>query len=241
MIAIVCTYYNRQEQLMKTLESFNQYDPNEFRVVIVDDGSEEDIKLPDTNFEVVILKVYSKTWSQADPAYNIGLYYALLKYPEIVIIQNTECYHMGDVLNYAKRVDNETYISFGCYSQGEGEAIGSVINNRCAAFGGDSAWYNHPEYRPVGYHFCSAITADNLIKLNGFDERLSFGTGYDDDYLLHQIKCLGLKVEITAEPFVIHQWHEQMMGSDYKGNEIIYNELIKENNYKAEHLLTIDL
>jgi hypothetical protein len=169
----------------------------------------------------------------------MGIYYALLKYPEIVIIQNAECYHVGDVLIYARRVTDNTYISFGCYSQGESQ--GSEINNRCASFGGDSAWYNHPEYRPVGYHFCSAITAGNIKKLNGFDERFSFGTGYDDDYLLHQIKCLGLKVEITAVPYVVHQWHEQMMGKDYTGNETLYKELIKENNYRAEHLMTTNL
>ena len=241
MIAIVMTYFNRQKQLERTLESFKQYDPDSFRVVIVDDSSDEDIILPDIKFELVVLKAYNKTWTQADPAYNIGLYYALLKYPDIVIIQNAECYHVGDVLSYAKRVDNEIYISFGCYSQGEGEAIGSVINNRCATFGGDSAWYNHPVYRPKGYHFCSAITADNLRKINGFDERFSFGVGYDDDYLLHQIKCLGLRVEITAEPYVIHQWHEQMTGKDYTGNEVLFNELIKENSYRAEHLLTMNL
>jgi hypothetical protein len=146
---------------------------------------------------------------------------------------------VGDVLSYAKKVDSETYISFGCYSQGESQE--PEINNRCAAFGGDSAWYNHPVHRPVGYHFCSAITADNLKKINGFDERFSFGAGYDDDYLLHQIKCLGLKVEITAEPYVIHQWHEQMSGNDYANNANLYTELIKENDYKAKHLLTIDL
>ena len=244
MIAIVMTYFNRQEQLLRTLESFNQYDPDEFRVVIVDDGSEEDIKLPATKFEVVVLKTYKKTWSQGDPAFNMGIYYALLKYPEIVIIQNAECYHVGEVLSYARRVDSKSYISFGCYSQGEGESIGSVINERGASFGGDSAWYNHPEYRPSGYHFCSAITAGNLKMLNGFDERFAFGAGYDDDYLLHQIKCLGLEIEITSEPYVIHQWHEQNTVNKeelYEKNKMIYDELIKENNYRAEHLLTTNL
>jgi glycosyltransferase involved in cell wall biosynthesis len=241
MIAIVMTYYNRQTQLNRTLESFSQYDPDEFRVVIVDDGSPEDIRLPETKFEVVVLKMYNKTWVQCDPTYNIGFHYALLKRPDIIIIQNAECYHLGDVLSYAKRVDDKSYISFGCYSQGRGEVIGSVINNRCATHGGDSAWYNHPIYRPVGYHFCSAITAENLLKLNGFDERFAFGIGYDDDYFLHQIRCLGLKVEITSDPIVIHQWHEQMMGNDYEGNGKIYQELIKENNYRAKHLVTQDI
>ena len=244
MIAIVMTYYNRQEQLSKTLESFKKYDPKEFIVVIVDDASEKEIVLPDVKFDITVLKVENKTWLQGDPAYNMGFHYALLKDPEIVIIQNAECYHMGDVLSYAKRVDDKTYITFGCYSQGRGEEIGSVINNRCATFGGESAWYNHPVYRPVGFHFCSAITGNNLKKLNGFDERFSFASGSDDNYFLHQIGCLGLNVEITAEPFVIHQWHEQNQvnsAESYEVNNKIYLDLIKGNNYRAKHLLTQDL
>ena len=241
MIAIVMTYFNRQKQLERTLESFRQYDPDSFRVVIVDDGSDEEIKLPELGFEVVILKTYRKTWMQGDPAWNIGLYYALLKEPEIVIIQNAECYHVGDILSYARRVNNKTYISFGCYSQSKD---GSDIFNKGASFGGESAWYNHPVYRTVGYHFCTAITSDNLKRINGFDERFSFGAGYDDDYLLHQIKSLGLNIEITSEPYVVHQWHEsnKTYNNDlYKKNETIYKELIKENNFKAEHLITEDI
>lgn len=244
MIAIVMTYFNRQEQLIKTLESFKKYDPSEFIVVIVDDGSANDIKLPLFKFDITVLKVENKTWIQGDPAYNMGFHYALLKDPKIVIIQNAECYHLGDVLSYAKRVDDKTYISFGCYSQGRGEAIGSVINNRCASFGGESAWYNHPIHRPVGFHFCSAITGNNLKKLNGFDERFSFASGSDDNYLLHQVRCLGLEIEITADPFVIHQWHEQNQLNSVESYEInnkIFLDLIKDNNYRAKHLLTVDL
>ena len=156
------TYYNRQEQLLNTLKSFLKYDPKEFIVVIVDDGSAEDIKLPTFDFDVTVLKVENKKWIQCDPSFNMGFHYALLKEPEIVIIQNAECYHVGNILEYARRVTDSTYIAFGCYSQGNGEGIGSVINNRGASFGGESAWYNHPIYRPVGFHFCSAITGSNL-------------------------------------------------------------------------------
>lgn len=240
------SYYDRFPQLLKTLESFGKYDPNEFNVVIVDDGSPRDIVLPIYPFEVTVLKMYDKKWMMGDPAYNTGFRYALLKEPDIIIIQNAECYHHGDILSYAKKVTDTTYISFGCYSQGKGEEIGAVINNRVATFDGESAWYNHPVYRPKGYHFCAAITASNLKKINGFDERFSQGVGYDDDYLLHQIRCLGLKTEITAEPFVIHQWHEHHIfpedeGSLFWKNEALFRELVKENNYRAQHIYTPDL
>jgi len=245
MITIVCTYFDRQKQLNKTLESFLQYDPKEFSVVIVDDGSPEDIILPELPFKVKVLKMKNKTWMLGDPAWNTGFAEALKDNPDIIIIQNAECYHNGDILQYAKRVTDKSYISFGCYSLGQDDEF-KVVNNRHINYDGENAWYNHPLYWPCGYHFCSAITAKNLIKLNGFDERFSFGLGYDDDYFLHQVRCLGLKVEITSEPFVFHQWHynttrPRSWGGLMEMNWELFEKLKERNEYKARHLITSDL
>jgi len=246
MIGLVCTYLNRQTELNKTLESFKKYDPKDFFVVVVDDCSREEVVLPELSFDVTVLKMKDKTWAIGDPAWNTGLAYALQKNPDIIIIQNAECLHFGNILDYAKKITDETYISFGCYSQAKGEDPGSVINPRGATHDGESAWYNHPEFRPVAYHFCAAITANNMRKLNGFDERLCFGVGYDDDYLLHQIRCLGLRIEITSDPFVIHQWHEHTHypgdeGTLFYQNRVLFEQLVKEHNYRAQHILTPDL
>ncbi len=247
MIGIVITYLNRQEQLNKTLESFKKYNPQDFFVVVVDDMSQQAMTIPSLPFEVIPWRMTEKSWIMGDPAWNTGLIIALQKNPATIIIQNAECYHHGDIVGYTKMHSNEyNYIAFGCYSQAKGEEIGSVINPRSATFDGESAWYNHPEYRPRGYHFCAAISAYNMKMLNGFDERLCMGVGFDDDYLLHQIRCLGLRIEITAEPFVIHQWHEHTKypvdeGSSFHKNEALFKELCKENNYRAKHLFTPDL
>ena len=245
-ISIVCTYHNRQSQMTKTLESFLKYNPKDFEVIIVDDGSKEDIILPKLPFRTTVIKMHNKTWTQGDPAWNVGFAQALKSNPDIVILQNAECYHWGNILEVAKTVTDKTYITFGCYSQGEGEELGSVFNDRCMMFDGDSAWYNHPIHRPKAYHFCSAITANNLRKLNGFDERFSFGTGFDDDYFLHQVACLGLQIYITAEPFVIHQWHEHTKFNTNENELIMTNyriiqHLTKERIFRAKHLLTEDL
>lgn len=240
------SYYNREPQLIKTLQSFRKYNPHEFFVVVVDDNSPEELKMPWTPFPVIYLKTPNKEWINPAPAFNWGFIVALEWNPDIIIIQNPECYHYGNIIEYAKKVTDETYISFGCYSQGQGEELGSIINDRGATVDFESAWYNHPIHRPTGYHFCSAITANNLIKINGFEERFAYGVAYDDNYLLHQIKCLGLKVEITAEPFVIHQWHERVTFKEdeatlfYK-NKAIYESLSVENNHRAQHTITPDL
>lgn len=238
MIVIVMTYFNRRHQLVQTLESFKQYNPNDFGVVVVDDGSDDDIALSEYDFNIDVLKTQNKTWVQGDPAYNIGFKRALQYNPEIIIIQNAECLHYGNILASAKEVTDNMYVSFGCYSQREDGAIS--FNRRAAKFDGDDGWYNHSIYRPKGYHFCSAITAKNLINLNGFEERLSFGTGYDDDYFLHQVRCLGLEIKIMDDPFVIHQWHESKPYSVDK-NKKIYDALVKNNEFRAEHLITEDL
>jgi glycosyltransferase involved in cell wall biosynthesis len=245
MIAIVATYYNRQEQLTNTLHSFLQYDPKDFFVVIVDDGSPEDIILPKLPFEVVVIKMRGKTWTNPEPAYNAGIKYALSRGADIIVLQNAECMHVNNILHYAGAVTDKIYFSFGCYSQGKGEDPGSVINMKGSEFDGESAWYNHPKYRPVGYDFCSAITAANIIKLNGYDERFSDGVGYGDNYLLARIRMLGIMVYITEFPYVIHQWHytteygEERFKALEK-NRHLYNKLIQDRNPRAVHLITND-
>lgn len=225
-IAIVMTAYNREALLQKTLESFNQYDPCEFVVVV--DKDEDHL---------------GKTWVNSAIAFNRAFYEAIHTHQaDAVILQNAECYHAGDILGYVrKNLTDKNYISFSCYSLGENDTLPPIeMNPRGAAFDGDSAWYNHPVHRPVGYHFCAAITTDNLRKINGFDERFKDGKDYEDNYLLYQVRQLGLRIEIPAEPYVFHQWH---YSSPRKGasNEQLYNQLIQTEGYRAVHLITPDL
>jgi len=244
-LSIVLTYYQRQKQLNKTLESFKQYNPDDFNVIIVDDASPDDIILPELSFEVIIIKLENKTWANTASVYNVGFIEALKYNPEIIIIQNAECLHWGDILGYAEKVTDETYISFACFSLAEGESeCDEVIKDKAAEFNGDSAWYNHPIYRPVGFHFCVAITTKNLRKINGFDERFCDGVAFEDNMFIHQIRNLGLKIEITERPMVFHQWHYD--GSTHKQklvekNKELWLELEQCLEFRAVHTITPDL
>ena len=252
-ISIVLTYFQRQFQLNKTLLSIGKSDHKDFEVIIVDDCSPDDITLPEVDFKITVLKMQNKTWTNPEPAYNTGIIEALKGNPDIIILQNAECYHEGDVMSYAQKITTENYISFGCYCLDEETTfrdhnIAEVIqlSNIGAVDSGQNAWYNHPVLRPVGYDFCSAISADNLRKLNGYDERFSLGCAYGDDYLIERVKMLGLKVEITESPFVVHQWHYFNPG--HPDHEILCQrnaelliKLKEENNYRAKHLFTPDL
>jgi len=252
-VAVVMSYYERQFQLTKTLESLKSSYHRNFEVVVVDDGSKEDIVHNITEYPLTVLKTENKRWTNPEPAYNTGLYYAMKLKPDIIIVQNAECYHVGDVISYAERVTDETYISFGCFSLDKETTFKehNIIEllqkhtNR-ANNDGELAWYNHPHYRPCAYDFCMAITANNMKKLNGYDERFSAGWAYGDNYLLARVKMLALRIEITESPLVVHQWHyNQPVPPDSvrlnAKNLLLYQELIKERKYRAEHIFTENL
>jgi glycosyltransferase involved in cell wall biosynthesis len=228
-IGIVMTYYNRQYQLNKTLETINQQNYDNLSVVIVDDKSDVELVLPKCNFDVKIIRIGDeKQWTNPEPAYNRGFLYLLENTDsEIIINQNAETYHVGNVLEYASINTNlNNYITFGCYN---------VVPS-----GKQNGWYNHPIHRPVAYEFCSAIHKENLIKLNGYDERFSLGSGYGDDFLLHRIRLMRLNVEITTNPIVVHQWHESVLHGDFNKNQRLLQILRQEGKIKAVHLFNKD-
>jgi len=245
MITIVILHWNRHPQLINTLHSFTHSASRNFNVVIVDNKSDTEFKVPPLPYEVRLIRLTNQLYSKSFiSAHNYGFYYALKEMnPDKIIIQHSECCHAGDVISYAEGVTDKSYISFGCYSIGKGDTPETTpINNRAMTFDGDSAWYNHPIYRPRNTHFCSAITAANLRKLNGFDERFCEGAWFDDDYFLLQVQRLGLKIDLTSDPFVFHQNHEIIWGDSapiFK-NRDIYNIIKHETGYKAQHFLTPD-
>ena len=252
-IVIVATFFERPYQLAKTIKSLESSKHTNFELIVVDDNSKEDINIGVNSFPITIIKNRNKQWTNPEPAYNLGIAEALKKGAEIIILQNAENYHVGDILTESERVTLETYISFGCYSLNEEETfrdhdIREIIraNDKGAVDNGQNAWYNHPCHRPVGYDFCSAITAENLRKLNGYDERFSDGYAYGDDNLLDRIKKLGLKIEITEYPFVVHQWHysrpqlpnqQQLVDRNLE----LFKRLSQESEIKAQHIYTPNL
>jgi glycosyltransferase involved in cell wall biosynthesis len=256
-ISIVMTYFNRKYQLEKTLFSLMESEHKDFSIVIVDDASDIPLAINGSYgfpIEVINITKEEKQWTNPEPAYNKGIIKALESKPDIIFLQNAECYHTKDVLKYAN--DNLTelnYLSFGCFSLDEKTTFSEFdineimgINNCGAIIDGENAWYNHSIHRPVAYDFCSAITANNLRRLNGYDERFSNGVAYGDNYLLNRIKMLGLDVRIIDFPFVVHQWHytnpsHPNQAGLLERNSNLLIELTQLNNYKADHLFTPDL
>lgn len=256
MISIVMAYQDRQDQLTRTLLSYTKSEYKDFNVIIVDDCSREDIKLPHLPYHVEIKKIENKDWHNSGVVYNIGFNIAMKYKPDIVMVTNPECYHVGDVIKFASTVTDSDYFSFGCFKINKGTEgdIHTLIaeNNYIIKYNEDGtwtqpcAWGNHSIIDPVGFHYASALTTNNLIKINGFDERFAYGVSFEDDYFIRQIRMLGLNVRIIDYPFVVHQYHDSWQTIDkvpelWKLNELILYDLIDENKYQAQHLITPDL
>jgi len=203
MISIVMAYYDRQVLLKKTLDSIKGDD---FEVIIVNDGSpkiDESI-YPDMDIKTIDIE---KKYPNSCIPFNIGFKYAK---GDIIVIQNPECMHVGDIVSEAKHC-GDNYLSFACYSISKDTVFDeNNIINRVVRFDGDDGWYNHHNYRPVDYHFCTAISKKNLNKLGGFDEIYKYGLAYEDNEFISRVRSNMNVIRIT-KPFVVHQWH-------YSGN-----------------------
>ncbi len=211
------TTLNRNTQLLRTLDSFNNHGYNsEIEVIIVDDGSEIPISIKSEKYNFTIKLI---TLNQPDKWYvnpcipfNIGLKEAQ---GEVVIIQNAECFHHGNIVDFVKKnmaILDYSYFSFACYSIDKITSKSNKLekfsrfNNAIPDLDGANGWYNHSHIRPTGYHFCSAIKKSNLEEIGFFDEAYSDGIGYDDDEFLYRVKN-KLKLKIIDDYFVLHQWH----------------------------------
>ena len=267
-ISIVTAYFNdRKEQTINTLNGFEKMYAGKYRfeVIIVDDNSDTENKLDKviTKYSYpinLIIIIEEEKGDRVNPciAYNRGFKEAK---GEIIIIQNPECYHVGDILKHT--IDNLTeqdYFSYSCYASNsynineellESNNVYNLINDKdfknknCfdVKTGREILeWYNHPTInnRNTAYHFCSSIHKSKLSLIGGFDERFKDGYCFDDDELLLTLKYnLNLNIQIIdiVNCFVIHQFHKLNIsnGVDRKNeNDNIKEKWVKNKNLYEE-------
>lgn len=231
-ISIVMAYYNRKPQTLETLKGFERSyaDKHNFEVVIVDDNSNAENRLEGTikqfSFPIKLIVVSAEEkGDRVNPciAYNRGFAEAT---GNIIIIQNPECYHVGDVVSHAlNNLGEQDYFSYSCFSANSPEISTEMVqcaNARDLATDAEFLdknfklyglnWYNHPTApdRSTAYHFCSCIHRSKLALIGGFDKRFGSGYCYDDDELLLSVKH-NLRLNVTIVPpepcMVVHQYH----------------------------------
>lgn len=252
--SIVMGYFNRKEQTIHTLQKFKRYNKNfNFEVIIVDDNSREEEKLHDilNNYNYpIIYKVISTTekGNNINPCvvYNRG--FALTR-GKIIVIQNPEVIHYTNILKaLSKKNFKNNYFTLPVISSpsfNHNKIIFKSINdkvlpenlieylqkeNENTAYKSTKGWYNHWKYRNENFHFCSAISKENLDILEGFDETYGPNMWYDDNEFVLRISRF-LKIKQLKKQLAIHLYH--LNGS---ADQLNKHELIRRNMEKFKAL-----
>ena len=254
-LSIVMGYYNRKPLLYNTLYSIGLSKIiKETEIIIVDDGSSSEHSLEDihkdfsSDIKVIRIEPEDKWYRNPCIPYNIGFKEAQ---GEVILIQNPECYHLGDVCRVAvQQSSDNNYISFHCYSLDKSltdliteekpkslSELSFNLNYKGASFNGEPAFYNHKTLNPRALHFASALTLNNLKELGGFDERFANARGYDDNEFIHRVRKKGSHINFVDDPMVLHQHHylEEDI-SNLPTNRLLYNTVtLKEEGWRVNH------
>jgi GT2 family glycosyltransferase len=235
-ISVVMAFFNRKPQLLYTLNGFekNYKDKYNFEVIIVDDASNKKNKLNDIkkkySFPIKLIEISQKEkGDRINPSivFNKGIKKATGK---IIMIQNPECYHIGDIFNHTiNNLKEDECYSYSCFNTNNPDTSKELLESKKPfelIYDSEyqkknfdykfnqikECWYNHPTIKPMGTYFCKIIYKTQLDKIGGFDERFAVGSGYDDLELLLRIKHL-LKIDVKIiepdEMFVVHLYHER--------------------------------
>jgi Glycosyl transferase family 2 len=217
MISIVMSYYNRLSQLRYTLKTIGQSQVKDLEIVISEDFCDTVEALdclpqefPNLKIKVIKMSDTRKTKNYCNPCVPYNIAFRACQ-GDIIVIQNPECCHIGDVLQYVKdHVTDQNYLTFHCYAATKAETRVMQSGQPLPMFTEKkSRWYNHVTERPYAYHFAAAITRNNLINLNGFDEQFANGQDMDDVEFIHRVRAMGLELKFVADPWVVHQYHRK--------------------------------
>ena len=225
-ISIVMAYHNRRDQILFTLKTIEDSAYKNFEVIIIDDNSNEkhmlDADIKNFDINIIYVKLTKKTTINPCMNYNMGFRIAT---GDIIIIQNPECCHIGDLLSYVdKNIKKNEYFSFTCANmyndelnsklykiyQKDRESLSSSVKHCLVdkpnvlkfilgipGVVNDIPWYNHPDLRREAFHFCTTIMKSDLDQKlgGGFDSRYKEGSGYDDAEIVQRIKASGMEIK----------------------------------------------
>lgn len=257
---IMLIYFDRLIVAQKTIQTIRQFSKQDnYTILIVDDGSQKQ-PFQTSDPDVVVLTMPDKDWTDPVIAQNRGLLFGLERGYENFIIGCSEVAWTGDLVNYTnEHLTNENYLSYPCYSLSAGTTVKyqngedimpTVLENDVEATDQEhDSWYNHTIKRAKFYNFMCAVSRDNIIKLNGFDERFAYGIAYADDNWICRITRLGLKMEIPLyAPMTFHQYHSSGGSSQYAKDNLVHKNMNLHHqigsdgtgNYKAIHTHTPD-
>lgn len=232
MITICMSYYNRKPQLKNTLFSFLQSKRfNDIFLVIVDDASDPEHELFDADIPfphlLIKYKKEQKWWYNCGYANNVALQ-NIPKETDVILLQNPENYHIGDVIDRASSVPDNKYLAFACYYMlPHSKLTGPIHSNNHAEYLKEG-WVCHSKYKPNYLNYTCALTPATLQKIGLFDSRFYHGVCFDDNEWVERIEWLGIEREMCDDPYTKHQFHERVFMDKYVQLEDINRSIINE-------------
>lgn len=221
MISIAMAYCNRKRIFVETLKSIARSKYKDIEVVAVDDNSDESERIDELPEQFPFMRVIrvnkeDKWYISGCMPWNRAIANCR---GDIILLQNPECLHVHDVLDYVKDIKDTDYVTMSVYSINKEltEKLPEVISDEQLMeffkvlpqqhVENYVGWYNHSVHNVTYFPFCAAMTRKNMDAIGGFDERFATGVGFEDNDLINRIDRLGLKKTIVDDVSVIHQWH----------------------------------
>lgn len=223
-ISIVIPYYNRLQLLYWSLKSIMQTKYSNYEIIIIDDASDDFLELNSIASKNINVKVIhidkEEKGKRTNPCIpiNKGIQVAT---GDIIIIQNPESYHIGDILSHtAANLTENDYFVYSAYNIHSDESNKIFINLANKTLKNimeipkekdKLEWYQHPEHRNNKLHFCASIFRRNIEILGGFDEEYKKGVCFDDDdfvFKVEKIAKLNLKsLDPENNPYIVNLYH----------------------------------
>ncbi len=181
--------------------------------------------------KLVTIQTKNKWW--VNPCVGFNTAFTFIDSP-ITIIQNAECYHATDIVEYVvNNLNKGEYVAMSALNITK-ESF-EKIDKHTSPDQIDTAganWYCHSEHRNKPFNFCAAIHTEDLKRAGGFDMRFAKGIWFDDDAFLHNLEANQILCRIEDSQLVFHQWHENNWESrpDYQNLLNINKKLITEKH-----------
>lgn len=229
--SIVMPYFHRPQQLCSTLTSFKHFykDRNDFEIVIVEDYKNymsptysnalyEILHIFEKDFQIVLEVQKGGVTYNPTSHFNQGVEVAV---GEFILLTSPECFHMVNILSGADeefKTNKNKYLVCGCKSTKNGTTGVMKFKDFKYSF---HMWYQHTKHRPADYHFCTLISKENFLKINGFDSRYQDGIAFDDDAFRDRVRNSNLEIVRRNDLWVVHVQHSKAK------KEISRNEYMK--------------
>jgi len=235
--SIIMPYYKRDFHLYNTLISFAHHykDRDDFEVVIVEDikniEDEGDhnklLDVIDKFSHVNIKRIDSNFVNCYNPAplFNLGVKESSGKY---LILTNPEVFHKVNIFDGLDSLfgqDKNVYVVCGCENVIKYPQYAESFEKFTYEH---HQWYQHSKHRNALFHFCSAISKENYLKIGGFDERYKDGIAHDDNDFRDTVFKNKIKVLVNDNLHTLHLAHDSAFsfvkdeGKLMKRNELLY-------------------